>query len=107
MAVVQLVEGHRHEAMNHEHWRQLQYWLTLIPRRLIDARAGASDTGGLDSAQAVARTTLSAHLARIDTLMAQAPVPEPDRVRLDAEIDALRSWTSYYVSGRSAHERLR
>ena len=37
-AATQIVEAHRHQAINQERWQQLEVWLRLLPRRLVDKR---------------------------------------------------------------------
>lgn len=95
---VQLVDAHRHAALNQEHWRQLEHWLRLMPRRLIDERPELLILEAWILQKWWRFADLARHLDRIEALMAQTLLPESDRTRMRSEIDALRSMLSYYVS---------
>jgi LuxR family maltose regulon positive regulatory protein len=96
MAAVQLVERHRHQAMNHERWRQLEHWLSLLPRGLIETRPELLMLQAWIAQSQWRNTDIPAYLDRAEALMAQAALPEADRTRLRGEIDALRSLVFYY-----------
>jgi LuxR family transcriptional regulator, maltose regulon positive regulatory protein len=93
----QLIEKHRYQAMNREHWRQLEYWLGLLPRRLIDTRPELLMVQAWLLQNEWRFGDLPAHLDRIEALMKEQPPAEPDRTRLSAEADALRSMALYYL----------
>ena len=97
MAVVALVERHRHEAMNHENWRQLERWLSLIPRPLIDTRPELLMCQAWMLLNQWKFADLQALLDRIEPLLERSPLPEPIRTSLRAELDTLRSQLFYYL----------
>ena len=103
MTVVRLVEGHRHDAMNHERWRELERWLSLIPRGLIDSHAELLMLEAWILEKQWRYADLPEYLDRIETLMEQISSPEADRTRLCAEIDVLRSVVSYYTLDTPEH----
>ena len=100
LAAVQLLEAHRHQAMNQEQWRLLERWLSLLPRRLIDTRPELLMLEAWIAQEQWRVSDLPAHLDRIAALIdfGTQPLPEADRLRLGAEVDTLRSLLLYYVA---------
>ena len=96
-AAVQLVEAHRHRAMDLEHWRQLGRWLDMMPRGLIATRPELLMLEAWLLQQQWQYAALPPYLDRIEALLAQTPLEESHRTRLHAEIDVLRSLVFYYV----------
>ncbi|MGE5602788.1 MAG: LuxR C-terminal-related transcriptional regulator [Nitrososphaerales archaeon] len=111
LMAAQLVEKHRLQAMNRELWRQLEQWLSLLPRRLIDTRAELLLVEAWIIQKQWRLTDLPAYLDRIEALMlrdgiAQEPVrAQPpglddtslDRSQLAGEVDSLRGMASFYL----------
>lgn len=95
-AAVQIVEVHRHEAMNQEHWQQLERWLRLMPPRLIDERAQLLLVEAWILQKQWRMMEIVPIIDRIDALVSADPTSEMDSAPLRAEIDALRSLVSYY-----------
>jgi LuxR family transcriptional regulator, maltose regulon positive regulatory protein len=98
MAAAHLVEMHRHALMNHEQWQSLERWLQLLPRRLIEERAPLlmAEAWLLQSRWRIADTL--ALLERVEVIMQQASLPEPDRTYLRSEVDTLRSHIAFHHS---------
>jgi LuxR family maltose regulon positive regulatory protein len=97
VTAVRLVEAHRHAAMNQENWGQLECWLKLMPRRLIDTRPELLMVEAWILTKQWKFVDLPGYLDRIETLMNQARLPEHVRARLQGEVDALHSHLFYYV----------
>ncbi len=95
--VVQIVEAHRHRAMNQEHWQQLNQWLHLLSRRLVEEHAELLLLEAWIMQHRWRFNDLPQFLDRIDVVMAEKPPPEPARTYLRGEIDALRSMLAYYT----------
>lgn len=96
-AAVRLVESHRHEAMNRDHWRQLERWLSFMPRSLVETRP---ELLALDAWMAQKQwkfAGLLARLDRIEELICGAPEVEASCARLLGEVETLRSVASYYL----------
>jgi ATP/maltotriose-dependent transcriptional regulator MalT len=94
-AVIHLVETHRCEAMNRECWQQIERWLRLLPRRVIDERpellvleAWMLNRSGLNA-------DISTSLDQVEALTENKTLPEAEVRRLRGEIDALRSCQLY------------
>ncbi len=98
LAVIRLVEGHRHAAMNQEEWRRLEHWLSLIPRALIDSRPELLLTEAWLLQKRWQYGDLPHCLARIAALLTEIPLPQTDKTRLEGEVHALRSVIAYYAS---------
>lgn len=96
-AAVQIVEAHRHEAMNQERWQQLEHWLRLIPRRLIDQRPELLLAEAWDLTRRWRLADLPHYLNRIQALLESTSPPELVASLLRAEVDALRSIVCYYL----------
>ncbi len=101
-AAVQIVETHRHEAMNQEQWQSLDRWLRLMPARLVDEWPELL----LLEAWSLQRQWRFAEIApvldRIEARMATALPSQSSSASLRAEVDALRSLVSYYrLDGRA------
>ena len=103
-AAVQIVEAHRHEAMNQERWQQLEHWLRLLPRRLIDVRPELLLIEAWILTKQWRLADLLPYLDRIEALLETSPSPERDSQLLRGEVDALRSSVCYYsLDGERAH----
>lgn len=97
-AVVEIIEAQRHVAMNQERWSELDHWLRLVPRRLVDERPELLLLEAWILQQRWRFADIPQYLDSIDALIAQTPPPEPRRTRLRSEIDTLRSLHYYYTS---------
>lgn len=89
--VVAIIEEHRHQAMNAEHWQELERWLRLVEGCNIEAWPQLLL---LEAWTLHKRQDLSAVLGRLDlaeALLADHPLSEAVDYRLRSEIDALRS----------------
>ncbi len=102
---VQLVEEHRHEAMNQEHWRQLEQWLAMVPRRLVDERPELLVLEAWVLQNHWRFGDLPGRLDRIEALLQQDVSNVIDPARLMGEVYALRSVVAYYrLDLNGAHE---
>ena len=90
-AAVKVVQAHRHQAMNEERWQQLEHWLRLMPQRLVDQRPELLLLRAWMLQVRYQFAALPPYLDRIEALLEQSPVPEPELTWLRSEIDALRS----------------
>jgi LuxR family maltose regulon positive regulatory protein len=88
---IQLVEKYRYEAMNREAWQQLERWLRLIPRRIIDERPELLmlEAWIMDRTGRIADS--AACLDRVEALLEKQNLPDPEHRRLKGELSALRS----------------
>ena len=93
-----LVETHRHTVMNHSQFQRLEQWLHLLPHQLIAERPGLLMLEAWFLQFRWQLTDLPAHLDRIEALLAQTPLPEPEQSHLRSEIDALRSYSCFYAT---------
>ena len=94
--MVRLVERHRHEAMNHERWRELERWLSLIPRPLIETRPELLVLEAWIVEKQWRYADLPAYLDRIEVLMEHITSPEADRTRLVRRARRLcAAWSSF------------
>jgi LuxR family transcriptional regulator, maltose regulon positive regulatory protein len=98
MATVRLVEEHRHEAMNREQWRQLERWLNLLPRPLIDARPELLMLEAWTLHGSFRLADLPACLDRAEAAIEHTPLPEPVGRCLRGELDILRSQLLYWTA---------
>lgn len=92
-----LVETHRHDALNSSQFRRLEQWLNLLPRPLIEERPHLLMLEAWLLEQRWQLAELRSNLDRVQALLAQAPLPEPEQSHLQSEIDALRSYWCYYA----------
>ena len=97
LAVAQLIEKHRHDLMNRFKWRQLEQWLGLLPRQLIDARPELLTLEAWLAQNQWRYAELLAYLDRIEAMMEQGAADGPVHARLRAEVDTLRSVACYYL----------
>ncbi len=95
-AVVQVIEAQRHAAMNQERWFQLEQWLRLLPRHLVEARPELLLLEAWILQRRWRLAEIGPYLDRIEALMASDVPAEPGFQTRRAEIDALRSLVSYY-----------
>lgn len=96
-AAVEIVEAHRHEAMNQERWQQLEQWLRLMPRRLIDERPELLLLEAWLLAKQWRIADLPPHLDRIEALLESVSSPEHNLSALRGEVDALWCSVWYYT----------
>lgn len=97
-AAAQLVETDGRAAFNQEQWQRLERWLGLLPRALIDQRPGLLILETWLLQQRWRFDELSPHLDRVEALLDQAPLPEPDQTYLRSEVDLLRGRLCYYAA---------
>ena len=93
-----LVETHRHTVMNHSQFQRLEQWLRLLPHQLIGERPGLLMLEAWFLQFRWQLADLPPHLDRIEALLAQTPLPEPEQSHLRSEIDALRSYSCFYAT---------
>ncbi|MGE5531661.1 MAG: hypothetical protein ACM3VW_06060, partial [Bacteroidota bacterium] len=96
---VRLVEAHRHAAMNQERWPDLEFWLSNLPRRVIDEHPGLVLAEAWVLHHRAARADLPERLAHAEALLQQAPPSDEARMILQAEIDALNSQLVFWRAG--------
>ena len=89
-AAVKVVQAHRHQAMNEERWQQLEHWLRLLPQRLVDQRPELLLLRAWMLQVRYQFAALPPYLDRIEALLEQSLLPEPEITWLRSEIDALR-----------------
>ncbi len=100
---VQIVEAHRHEAMNQEHWPQLERWLGLMPRTLVEERPELLLLEAWILQKQWRLAEIGPMLDRIEARLKTLPPSETVMAYLGAEVDALRSLVCYYrLDGESA-----
>lgn len=95
-AVVEVIEAHRHAAMNQERWSQLEQWLRLLPRQLLDKHPELLLLQAWILQKQWRMAEIGPYLDRIETLMASQLPPDQGRAAQRAEVDALRSLVCYY-----------
>jgi LuxR family maltose regulon positive regulatory protein len=91
-----IIEAHRHEAMNRERWQQLEAWLRLLPRHLIDERPQLLLVEAWILQKQWRYGDMAPYLARIETLLQTATWPEAEGRHLQGEVDVLGSVVSYF-----------
>jgi LuxR family maltose regulon positive regulatory protein len=96
-AAVRVLEGYRHEAMNRENWRQLERWLGLMPRSLVDTRPELLTLEAWLMEKQWRYAELASHLDRIEKLICAGPATEADCARLRGELEALRCVALYFL----------
>ncbi len=95
-AAVQIIEANRHQAMNQERWQQLETWLRLLPRRLVDERPELVLAEAWMQYKQWRFGEIAPYLARIEKLLPTVALPEAERMHLQGEVDVLRGAVSYY-----------
>lgn len=96
-ALIALVQVARHDALNHERWRQLERWLALFPRQTIDSQPTLVL---LEAGLAVAQNRVShiaARLRRAEELLQAMPPPDPLAGQLLGEMDVHRASLAFYA----------
>lgn len=93
-----IVEAHRHEAMNRERWQQLDTWMRLLPRHLIDERPSLLLVEAWILQKQWRYGDMEPVLARIETLMQNMTLSEVEYMHLQGEIDVLRCVVSFFRS---------
>lgn len=96
-AAVGLIEAHRQEAMNQEHWAQLERWLHLMPPQLIDQQPELQLLEAWILQKQWRFVDIPPYLHRIDALLATTPLAPSHLSAMQGEVDALRSMISYYT----------
>ncbi len=106
MAAVRLVEANRHKAINHENWRQLERWLSLMPRSLVERRLELLLMQAWLLTTQWRITDLPPLLQRMEQMIAsgdsaltggEAALGEAQARELKGEVDALRAVLLFYV----------
>ena len=94
-AAVRVVASHRYDAMNQERWQQIDRWLRLLPRRIVEEHA---ELLLLEAWRLQRQWRFSDMAAYLDPIVAriEANTAVSDARFLLAEVDALRSVISYY-----------
>lgn len=95
-AAVQIIETHRHEAMNQEQWQYLDRWLHLLPARLIDQRPELLLLEAWVLQKQWRLFEIAPLLDRIEAHMAALPASDPASSYQQGEVYALRSLVCYY-----------
>lgn len=95
-AAVQVVEAHRHWAMNHEHWQQLERWLRLMPRSLVNRRPELLLAEAWILTKQWRMLDMAPYLEQIERLLPPIVLQQPETRYLRGECDALRSAVCYY-----------
>lgn len=105
-AAVQIIEARRHEAMNQELWQQLEAWLSLLPGRLVDERPELLLLEAWIQQKRWRYAEMPPYLARLASLLQTVDLPEPERARLQGEVDVLHSILSFYgLDAQSTFDR--
>ncbi len=101
-AAAQIIEAHRHQAMNQEHWQQLERWLGLMPRPLIEESPELLLLEAWILQKQWRMAELGPVLDRIDARLKALPPSEGGPSYVSAEVNALRSLVCYYrLDGQS------
>ena len=103
-AIVRAVEGRRHKAMNREDWRQLEDWLSIVPRRLVDERPELQLLEAWILQKQWKYADIQSYLDPIEALLDRSNLPEMDRLRLRSELDVLRAVCAFYRMDAEATE---
>lgn len=96
-SATQVIEAHRHQVMNQESWQRLEAWLRLLPRRLVEERPELLLLECWTVFKEWRFADIPAYLERIVRLLQTVDLPEPDRARLQGEVDILHSVVTYYA----------
>lgn len=96
-AAVQAIEAHRHAAMNQERWPQIEQWLRLLPRHLVDAHPELLLLEAWIWQRRWRLADIGPLLDRSEALLASGTSLASGTQTLRAEIDALRGLISYYT----------
>lgn len=97
LSAARLIETHRHDALNSSQFRRLEQWLRLLSPQLIETRPHLLLMEAWLLQQRWQLADLALHLDRVQALLEQTPLAEPEQSYLQSEIDALRSYCSYYA----------
>ena len=95
-AAVRVIVSHRHDAMNHERWQQIERWLRLLPRRLVDEQPELLLLEAWILQRLWRFPDIPQLLERIDARI-EANATVSDVRFLRGETDALRSMLSFYT----------
>lgn len=96
-AAVQIIEENRHQAMNQERWQQIETWLRLLPRGLVDARPELVLAEAWIQHKQWRYGEIAPYLARIESLLYTVVLPEDERAHLQGEVAVLHCAVSYYA----------
>lgn len=91
-----VIVSHRYEAMNQERWQQIDRWLRLMPRQVVDEEPALRLLRAWILQRQWRLADLPAYLDGIDTQI-DALEPGIDTQELRGEVDALRSLLSYFA----------
>lgn len=97
----QIIEAHRHQALNHSQFQRLEQWLKLLPTGLIETRPGLLSIQAWLLAERWRTPDMNELLDRIEPLLPVAPLSEEERTILASEIAALRSDYCYFIGDRA------
>ena len=97
----QIIEAHRHQALNYSQFQRLERWLKLLPADLIEARPGLLIIEAWLLAERWRTPDMNAMLDRIEALLPHAALSEDELTILHSEIAALRSDYCYFIGDRA------
>jgi LuxR family maltose regulon positive regulatory protein len=95
-AAAEVVQAHRHEAMDQERWLDLHRWLGLLPHEVVDERPELVIAQAWLLHHRASLDEIVLRLARAELLMQQVPLNAEARRALQGEIDALTSPLAYW-----------
>ncbi|MEZ4768301.1 MAG: LuxR C-terminal-related transcriptional regulator [Caldilineales bacterium] len=99
---VRAVETHRHEAMNQERWLQIDRWLRLMPRQLVDEQPSLLLMRAWNLERQWRFLDIPHYLKEFDARFAAHGQGAAAR-QLQGEADALRSLVSYFALDSGEH----
>ena len=90
-AAVRLVETHRHELMNQEHWQRLEFWLSKFPESVINVEPDLLVLSAWISQSRWQLDKTWSTVERIKTLMAEISLEPEETLRLQNSLDVFLS----------------
>lgn len=100
-SAAQIIEAHRHQALNYSQFQRLDQWLKLVPPDLVDARPGLLIIQAWLLAERWRTPDMNAVLDRIEDLLPHATLSDDEVTILASEIAALRSDYCYFLGDRA------
>jgi LuxR family maltose regulon positive regulatory protein len=97
----QIIETHRHRALNFSQFQRLEQWMKLLPPSLIEARPGLLIIEAWLLAERWRTADMNALLDHIETLLPDATLAAVELTILESEIAALRSDYCYFIGDRT------
>jgi len=97
----QVIEAHRHQALNYSQFQRLEQWLKLLPSSQIETRPGILIIQAWLLAERWRTPDMNALLDHIEALLPQTMLPAVELTILESEIAALRSDYCYFVGDRA------